>query len=247
MAIIPKNKRTILEKLIKEFWPGPLTLVLKRKKIVPNEVTAGLNTVAIRMPNNKIALKLIEKSKVPIAAPSANISGKPSGTCFKHVFEDFNNKIAGVIKSKPSKIGIESTVIDLSEKNYWILRPGKITLNELKKIIPKIKIYKYKNLKKKIKSPGIKYRHYSPNAKVILFKKNSYKKIEIYKKSLKKQNKKFFFINYKNNEKLSKKIFYIFRELDKKNVEYILVYLNDFSGIGYALKNRLEKAAYKII
>ena len=121
------------EKLMKKFWPGPLTIVLKKRQIVPKEVTAGLATVAVRMPKNRIALELIRLSKKPIAAPSANLSGKPSTTSFGHVFDDLNGKVAGIIKSADSEIGLESTVIDLASKTPLLLRPGAVTFEQLKK------------------------------------------------------------------------------------------------------------------
>lgn len=245
IANIPISKRDLVERLIQKFWPGPLTIVLKKKHIVSKEVTAGLNTVAIRMPKNKIALNLIKYSGVPIAAPSANISTKPSGTCFEHVFEDFNGKIAGIIKSKNCEIGIESTVIDLTVKNPVLLRPGGISVEELKKIIPNLRLSSKKM--KKPKSPGMKYKHYAPNAKVILFKKTAIEKLNPYKEKLKKQKKRFLVLEPEKIKNFHKKLFKIFRDCDKKGIEYILIPAIEEKGIGLALMNRVRKAAFKII
>jgi L-threonylcarbamoyladenylate synthase len=127
---IPKEARILAEK----FWPGPLTLVLFKKKIVPDEITAGGETVAIRMPKNKIALELIKTSGVPIAAPSANLAGKPSPTTAQHVFEDLGEKVDLILDGGKTKIGLESTVVDLTVKPPQILRPGGISFEELKKL-----------------------------------------------------------------------------------------------------------------
>ena len=139
--------------------------MLKKKKTVPLIATGGLDTIGIRMPSNKIALKLIEKSKTPIVAPSANISGKPSPTSFLHVYEDFNGKIPIIIDGGKCKIGIESTVLDLSTDKPKILRPGYVTESDLKDFFKKVEIHKSSNKSiKKVKSPGMKYTHSSPKS-----------------------------------------------------------------------------------
>jgi L-threonylcarbamoyladenylate synthase len=233
---------SLAEKLAKKFWPGPLTIILKKKSIVPLNVSGGLETIAIRMPKNKIALKLIKFSKVPIAAPSANISGKPSGTSFKHVFQDFQDKIPGIIKSRDSEFGIESTVIDLTSKTPTLLRPGSLNFNLIKKIIPSLKT----NIKsKKAKSPGMKYTHYSPKAKIILIEKSALKKSKDYIKKFFKN--KIFIINPNKTKNISKKLFKLFRECDEKNVEYIFIYAVSEKGNGLALMDRIRKASTKTI
>jgi L-threonylcarbamoyladenylate synthase len=184
---IPKEA----EILAKKFWPGPLTFVLFKKKIVPNEVTGGQNTVAIRMPKNKIALELIKKSGVPIAAPSANLAGRPSPTEAKHVFEDFGEKIDLILDGGKTKIGVESTVLDLTKKSPEILRPGGASFEELKKNLPNLRLHPSllgKKLRGKPKSPGMRYRHYAPKAELILAKnsKEIKKLIKKYKKFGKK-------------------------------------------------------------
>ncbi|MEM3122112.1 MAG: L-threonylcarbamoyladenylate synthase [Candidatus Pacearchaeota archaeon] len=235
-----------IKKLIQKFWPGPLTIVLRKKPIVPKETSGGLKTVAIRMPKNKIALDLITYSGVPISAPSANLSGKPSGTCFKYVLEDFNGKIAGIIKSRNCDIGIESTVIDLTSKNPTLLRPGGISFEELKKVLPNLQLNSSKKANK-VKSPGMKYKHYSPDAKIILFEKSSKVKIEHYRKKYKSKNNKVKVIYPNKIKNFSKKLFSIFRQYDKEKVDYILISAVDEKGIGLALMDRVRKAAFKII
>jgi len=161
---IPEDFYTLAEK----FFPGPLTVVLKAQETVPKIATANKDTVAIRMPNNEYALKLIEYAKVPLVAPSANLSGKPSSTTASHVLEDFNNKIPYVLDGGRCDIRIESTVILLSEGNPYLLRPGAISAEEIELCLnKKVKISseKHKGL-----SPGMKYRHYAPNAMVYLKK-----------------------------------------------------------------------------
>lgn len=233
-------------KIIRKFWPGPLTIILKSKKIIPKEVTGGLDTIAARMPKNKIALKLIELAGVPIAAPSANISGKPSGTSFKHVLDDFNGKIAGIIKSKRCEIGLESTVIDLTTKTPILLRPGGFNFEELKAALPNLILIPNKRTKR-TKSPGMKYKHYSPNAKIILFEKCAINKMESYRIKYEKLNKKARTINPKKTKKFAKELFNMFRQYDKEKADVILISSMDENGIGLAIMNRIRKAALKIV
>jgi len=244
IANVTENAKNLIDK----FWPGPLTIVLKKKRIVPREVTGGLSTVAIRMPKNKIALNLIDLAGFPIAAPSANISGKPSGTCFEHVLEDFNGKIAGIIKSKSCEIGIESTVVDLTGKKPVLLRPGGTSFEELRKVLPNIVLIDSIGKKiRKAKSPGMKYRHYSPIAKIILFEKDSAGKIDSYKIKYEKQNKRAVIVKPKKMKKFSKELYNIFRQCDKNNIDFILIPSVDEKGIGLAIMNRIRKAASKIV
>ena len=155
----------IAERLIKAFFPGPLTLVMKKKEIVPHETTANLDTVGVRMPDHKVALKLIKLSETPIAAPSANLAGKPSPTKFEHVLADLNGKIEAIVVGETS-IGLESTVVDTTVYPVKILRPGAITPEMLKEFVD-VEIHKGKESKPK--SPGMKYKHYSPDAELYVF------------------------------------------------------------------------------
>jgi len=235
-------------KIIQKFWPGPLTIILKNKKNIPKEVTGGLDTIAVRMPKNKIALKLIELAGVPIAAPSANISGKPSGTSFEHVWEDFSGKIAGIIKAKRCEIGLESTVIDLTTKTPILLRPGGFDFEELSAVLPNLIFVSNKKIRiKKAKSPGMKYKHYSPNAKVILFEQRAINKMKSYQIKYKKLNKKVKIIISQKTKKFAKELFNIFRQCDKEKVDIILISSIDENKIGLAIMNRIKKAASKIV
>lgn len=263
-----KEIPSLAKKLIKKFWPGPLTIILKRKRDVPKEISAGLPTIAIRMPKNKIALSLIKMANCPIAAPSANLSGRPSPTSAQDVFEDLKGKIKLILDGGQTKIGLESTVIDLVTTRPTLLRPGGVPLEEIEKTIGEIKIHPsvLKKIKiRKIKSPGMKYRHYAPKAELIFVvgeEKKAISKIREILKELIKKNKKTGLISWqkelkpknvivkflgKNPKKVAKKLFSSLREMDKKKVEIILGYSFPKKGFGLAINNRLKKAASKII
>lgn len=254
------------ELLIERFWPGPLTLILKKKDIVPGITCANLDTIAVRMPNHDIALKLIKKAGVPIAAPSANLSGKPSPTSISHVMEDLNDKINYAIDGKVN-IGVESTVVDLTEEKPLILRHGGITFEELKEIVD-IEIFTTRDMKK-VKSPGMKYRHYAPNTPLVLatgklndmvFKINklieeynkigenvgiiaTHETIHRYPNNIKKRS-----IGTRDNlYQVSKNLFNILREMDKENLDVIIIESFEKKGLGFAIMERLEKASVSMI
>ncbi len=244
------------KKLIRKFWPGPLTIILNKKKIIPDIVTAGGKTVAIRMPAHPLALKLIALSKVPLAAPSANLSGKPSPTTFQHVKEDMDGRVEAIIDGGNCQFGLESTVIDLTGKVPILLRPGAVTLEQLRKILGKVNVANPNA--KKPKSPGMKYRHYSPETPVVLIKGDIENKVIALlntKKNLalillKSDLIDFSFIKadvyfYANLDMLAHEIFHLLRELDKKKYELIVIQEVSEEGIGRAIMNRLRKAASK--
>ena len=161
ISVLAKEITPSAKKIISKFFPGPVTVILKKNEIVPDVVTAGLDTIAIRMPSSKIARELIQLSGVPIAAPSANLSGSPSPTNFIHVLRDLRNKIPCVLVGPAAKYGLESTVIDCTGKFPVILRPGSVTLEQIKKLD---KNAVYQKRVGKVKSPGQKYKHYAPKA-----------------------------------------------------------------------------------
>ena len=177
---LAKNISFKAEKLMDEFWPGPLTLVFEKQDIVPMGVTGGLQTVAIRMPDNEVALELIEAAGVPIAAPSANSSGRPSPTLAAHVYEDLQGKIDMIIDGGQVNIGIESTIVDMTGEVPMILRPGFITKPMLEKVIGEVAVDKITVIKDKSelkedykpKAPGMKYRHYAPKAEFTMYEGN---------------------------------------------------------------------------
>jgi len=177
---IAKDITYLEHKLMDEFWPGPFTIVLNKKDVVPDIVTGNLNTVGVRMPLNDIAKKLIEYSNVPIAAPSANISGKPSGTNIEDIIDELKDKVSYIIDGGDTKIGLESTVVRVIDNNIHILRPGYITKEDLSKygnvIVDKHILNKVED-NIDILSPGMKYKHYAPNTKCILVYSNDNNKL----------------------------------------------------------------------
>ncbi|MFQ5867791.1 MAG: L-threonylcarbamoyladenylate synthase [bacterium] len=161
---LAKDVPDMAMELTDKFWPGPLTLVLRRSDMVPDIVSAGSDTVAVRIPDNELALTLIKESQTPIAAPSANLFGRPSPTCARHVLDDLDGRIDIVIDGGMTFIGLESTVLDLAQEPPYILRPGGVSKEKLKKIIPTVEIYK----QNKILSPGMYPRHYAPDGRARL-------------------------------------------------------------------------------
>ena len=165
------------KKLMEAFWPGPLTLVLPKSDIVPEESTGGLETVALRSPENALTLDLIRACGFPIAGPSANLSGRPSPTEASHVFEDLGGRIEGILEDGAVGIGVESTIVDLSENCPTLLRPGAITIEDLEEVLGEKVAIDPTLLGKSMaegftpKAPGMKYRHYAPKAEMLLFKK----------------------------------------------------------------------------
>lgn len=166
---IPQNVYALIDK----FWPGPLTILFEKSSKVPSIVTAGLSTIAIRYPSHPVAQALIETAKVPIAAPSANASGRPSPTTAEHVYMDLKGRIPLIIDAGPTQVGVESTVIDVNRDPPLILRPGGVTLEQLRVFLPTIQVYEKErngvDLEQHPPTPGLKYRHYAPKAQVILF------------------------------------------------------------------------------
>lgn len=256
---IVKNINTVEKNLIFKFFPGPLTIILERTKIVPDVVTGGLDTVGVRMPSNIIAKTLIEKANTPIAAPSANISGKPSGTNIKDIFDELNNKVDCIIDGGNTDIGLESTVVRVIDNKVKILRPGKITKEQLEKQGFNVEIDN--NVFNKIKendivlSPGMKYKHYAPNKKCLLIYSDDNKKFiekvhELEKESnilvvCKNNNTKYFenTIAMGNTlEEISHNIFTILRQVDKTNASLVVIEGVNKEGLGLAIMNRLIRA-----
>ncbi|VVB76057.1 Threonylcarbamoyl-AMP synthase [uncultured archaeon] len=259
---VPQNARA----LIKKFWPGPLTIVLKKSPKICSAVTGGLDTVAVRMPSHKVALALIKECGFPLAAPSANSSGKPSPTIADHVFADLFGRIPLIIDGGKCEVGVESTVISFvgaDGKNLIVptlLRPGKVSVEEIEEVIGKINVpasdSKTKHAKKPL-SPGMKYKHYSPKAEVVVVMpgKDFLKKVfeigggkDIGVLSFTKRvgvDREFFFDG--NVESYAKMLFEAFREFDNKGVELILAEGVSEKGMGLALMDRLKRASSKII
>lgn len=251
-------------KLMDAFWHGPLTMIFKKGNAVPPRVTANLDTVAVRFPSNETAQKLIKKSGVFVAAPSANLSGSPSPTVFEHVCDDMMGRVDFIIDGGECDVGIESTVLDVSGDEFKILRPGYVTFEDIRKITDKIKT-DYVDIKgvKTPKCPGMKYTHYSPKAEVFVVLGSSENCKKYIDGILSDRQKKTGVLSYKNTEYKNadyvinagddmKHYAYVLyealREFDKHNIEVIYAQFEDEIGIGVAVKNRIFKSAgYKII
>lgn len=231
--------------VINKFMPGPMTVILKKNKMLPDFVTSGLETIAIRIPGLQLTRNFIRECGVPIAAPSANISGKPSATNFIHVWDELNRLIPCILIGPSARHGIESTVVDCTEEIPMILRPGAITFEELRLIDPRIKYIKGSKL---IKSPGQKYKHYAPDAKVILLEKGKLPSksvgagyIGLNQNAKKAKFRKFYIC--RNEKEYAKKLFSFFRECDSENIKTIYAEKVEETGIGLAIMNRLKKAS----
>ena len=267
LRVLAKHLPRDAQLLAKKYWPGPLTIVVEKSDLVPSVVTAGLPTVAVRMPSHEVALALIKTAGVPIAAPSANLSGRPSPTTAEHVIEDLYGKVDIIIDSGPTDIGLESTVINISRKPYLLLRPGRITLESLSKCIP-IKLHpalKKTTKPKRPESPGMKYRHYAPRGKLILLVGDRTKLIGVINQMSKEFKEAGLTVGvfspfkaefeadravlcYGSKEEFAKKLFMALREFDSYDIDIILVAGISAKGLGRAVMNRLEKAAvYKVI
>jgi len=264
------DNEELINRIVNKFWPGPLTIILRKKEKIPFVVSANLNTIGVRMPNNKVALDLIDLGGVPIAAPSANISGRPSPVNVEHVIEDLFGKVDYIIDGGNCSVGIESTIIDLSTEKPVILRPGIITIEMLKEIVPDIAFddHIFESVSSP-KAPGMKYRHYSPNAKMIIVKGTIDKRLIKIKQLLemyKKQNMKVGILTFYETEAnfnadvkitmgslfdlktCARNLFKSLREFDRQAVDLIIVEWTELKGIGIALQNRLYKASgYNII
>ncbi|MDP4084246.1 MAG: L-threonylcarbamoyladenylate synthase [Bacillota bacterium] len=253
--------------LMESFWPGPLTIIFNKKDGVLSELaTAGLSTVAVRMPDHPVALALIEKSGLPIAAPSANSSGKPSPTTAQHVIEDLQGKIAGIIDGGPTGVGVESTVVDCTESIPVILRPGGITKEQLEEVVGEIRLDPaLKDQESKPKSPGMKYRHYAPNAPLYLVS-GSRSFLQNLIAERQKEGMRVGVLTTEENmhyvqadvvlacgkraelATVASSLYDVLRTFNKENVNIIYSEVFPNTGVGQAIMNRLEKAAgHKLI
>jgi len=259
---ISKNINETEQKLIEAFWPGPFTIILERTEKVPNIVTGGLDTVGIRMPENTIAQKLIKYSGVPIAAPSANISGKPSGTRLEDIFEELKEKVDYIIDGGECKIGLESTVVRVIDNIPHILRPGKITEKQIKNVVGNVVVDEHIlnkiDVQEEVLSPGMKYRHYAPKTEcVLIYSKDNEKMIDTINEEIKKYKKVLVIATDKNVlkyncenilkmgnnlEEISKNIFKILRQVDNYKVDKVIIEGVEKEGLGLAIMNRLIRA-----
>ena len=258
---IPENARKLAEK----FWPGPLTMILYKSDLVPYETTGGLDTVAIRMPGNRIARELIRAAGGYVAAPSANRSGKPSPTLAKYVAQDLEGRVEMIIDGGDVKIGLESTIVDLTSDKPMVLRPGYVTRQDLLEVLPEIEedsTLMRDDSGQAPRAPGMKYRHYAPKGDLTIVKGVEEKVLAyINAQCEKNENKKTGVIGTdatvrrydadvcksvgcrEDEEAVARELYRILREFDDEDVEVIYAEAFDDSGIGRAIMNRLLKAA----
>ncbi len=261
---IARNIPDLAYKCAEKFWPGPFTMVLPRTQKTAECVSAGLDTVAVRMPDHKIALDIIEKSKLPLAAPSANTSGSPSPTTAIHVENDLAGKIDAIVFGDECTVGVESTVVSFCCNPPRLLRPGGITAEQLSEIIPDIVVDKAvlaepeKNAK--VASPGMKYKHYAPKTEAFLIEGDSKAFADFVnsktasaavcfeeeKELIKIQKICYGFSEHE--ESLAKNVFSVLREIDTLGVEKVYIHAPGKNGVGLAVYNRLLRAAgFKVV
>ena len=246
-----------IRKLMDAFWPGPLTMVVPAAPVVPRVTTGGLDTVAVRMPSDPVAAALITSSETPIAAPSANLSGRPSPTSARHVIDDLDGRIDAIIQGGDCQVGIESTVVDMTGAVPAVLRPGIITAERLSQAFGKtVEIDPAMNVKTadfKPKSPGMKYKHYAPKAEMIIYKGDREKVyLAMSEEKLRRTGygQKVEIIMYDDSEpeKAAREFFAKLRACDKAGVDVILAAAMREDGVGFAVMNRMFKSAgYNIV
>ena len=248
--------------LAKAFWPGPLTIVLPAREIVPKRTTGGLDTVALRCPDNAVTRQIIRLSGVPIAAPSANISGKPSTTTAQHVLHDHDGKIAAVVDGGPCRVGVESTIVDLTEDRPRLLRPGGITPEQLVSVLGDLVVDKAVTAQidkdAVVKAPGMKYRHYAPSEPVVIVAGYREKAAAYIHRHFTPGDRVLCFeeelplyadcspLAYGQEADaatLSAGLFAALRELDDPRIHQVYARCPVGGGVAYAVQNRLKKAA----
>lgn len=240
-----------MEKLMDAFWPGPMTMVVKRQPNIPDVTTGGLDTVGIRFPSNPVAQALIKAAGCPVAAPSANLSGKPSPTTSDHVIKDMKGRVDAIIKSGDCLHGIESTVIDMTGVIPMILRPGVITQSMLSDVLgKKVKLDPALNARLgenyQPRSPGMKYKHYAPQAEMKIYAGERPKvedAINQEKNALEKEGKRVKVIVFDNEVEAARDLFALLRAADDEGVDVILAASMPEVGLGFSVMNRMLKSA----
>ena len=247
------------KRLMDAFWPGPLTLILPRAEQVPKAVTGGLDTVAVRMPSQPVARRLLALAGVPVAAPSANLSGKPSPTSFRHVREDMDGRVDAVIDGGDCAVGVESTVLDLTGDRPVLFRPGGVTLEQIEAVIGPVDVVTKAAAGEAPKSPGLKYKHYAPNAEVRILRGSAEQVREYAKEQCAKCRTGMLVFDELSDfggaliirslgsrtrpEEAAHRLFAALRELDAAGAAVILAPEIPESGVWRAVRNRLYRAA----
>jgi len=263
VSYVPESAKVLAE----NFWPGPLTMIFQKSSIVPHETTGGLETVAVRFPSDAVAQEFIKEAGGFIAAPSANISGRPSPTSGRHVYEDLKGKIEMILDGGSCEIGLESTIVDLTEEIPVILRPGYITEEMLERVLSKVDVDRtILSAASGIapKAPGMKYRHYAPKGEMVIVKGNSDQVVSYVNEKIQKGHaagRKIGVIatdetigqygacvrksvgRRTDEASIARRLYEILREFDEEDVEDIYAEAFDCSGMGQAIMNRLLKAA----
>ena len=248
--------------LAEAFWPGPLTMVLPARNTVPKCTTAGLPTVAVRCPDCDVTRNIIRLSGVPIAAPSANISGKPSTTTAEHVLHDHNGKIDAIVDGGPCRVGVESTIVDLTEERPRLLRPGGITPEQLLAVLGDLVVDKAVTAQidkdAVVKAPGMKYKHYAPQSEVVIVAGTREKAAAYIRRHFRQGDRVLCFeeelplyegcapLSYGKESDvstLSAGLFAALRQLDDASISKVYARCPEGGGVAYAVQNRLKKAA----
>ena len=267
----------VLEKahaLAERFWPGPLTMILPRGDMIPKQTTGGLDTAAIRFPSHPIAQELIKAAGLPIAAPSANLSGRPSTTKAEHVIEDLDGRVDMIIDGGSSEIGLESTIVDLTSESPLVLRPGFISIEQLREVIPDVEydkaiVSRTADPNIKPKAPGMKYRHYAPKGELTIFEGSADKVIEAINSAAAERKAEGHSVGIMASEEFAGRyvcenirvlgsrahesevaahLFDVLRSFDSDGTEYIYGECFTDGRLGAAIMNRLIKAAgYHIV
>ena len=260
--------------LMRRFWPGPLTLIFKRSKVVPDVTVAGLDTVAVRMPRHEVALGLIRESGCPIAAPSANLAGRPSPTSAMHVLCDLDGRVDAVLDGGSTLVGVESTVLDLTVDPPEVLRPGGTCVESLRLVLGRVAVSAVADADHALpvrvaRSPGLKYRHYAPDAEVVVVEGELGRVVDKIKKLVSSHRQKACRVGVLCTDEsfgfyeadvvksvgsrgdpsdIARNLFRLLREFDSDGVDVVLAEGLPVDGLGLAVMNRLRKAAgYNIV
>ena len=248
--------------LARRFWPGPLTMILRRRANVPNATTGGLDTVGIRCPDHPVTLAIIRAAGVPVAAPSGNLSGRPSPTCARHMIEDMDGRIDGIVDGGPCGVGVESTIIDLTTPIPRLLRPGGLPLESLREALGEVAVDKAVLAPlaagERPKAPGMKYRHYAPKAPVTVVTGDSRRTARYIRENLGENTGVICFEEYReefpgcvvepmgsvlDKAEQARRVFDALRAFDATGVTAIFAQCPGEGGLGLAVANRLKKAA----
>lgn len=253
LAGLTEDMTEDMEKLMAAFWPGPMTMIVRRKPVVPDVTTGGLDTVGVRLPSNEVARKLIRAAGCPVAAPSANLSGRPSPTSAEHVIVDLDGRIDGIIVGGSCDVGIESTVVDVTGETPEILRPGIITPEDMEEVLGKpVKLdpalFSGPGEDFRPKAPGMKYKHYAPKAEMQIFEGETEavrKAVLAEKERLEAEGRKVAVRIFEEGAErnAAHELFAFLRRADEDGADNILVSALPEKGVGFSVMNRMLKSA----